>query len=160
MKQIGWCELCSFGSTISGSEPSFRPPQTDTPETRSNQSDTGSWSGADGPWVGPRVSFCPNSRWSPSMSYWSLDVRTIAHWVDTPGGLLLWYRSCWCSSDSSAPPPFPPLYRASRRCYQTSGYRKILISPAAALCGRADTALSLSVTAAVVPHSLALRCTP
>lgn len=43
----------------------------------------------DLPWADPRAFVCPSNLWSPSMSYWSPDERTIVHWVDTHGELSL-----------------------------------------------------------------------
>lgn len=43
----------------------------------------------DLPWADPRAFVCPSNPWSPSMSYWSPDERTIVHWVDTHGELSL-----------------------------------------------------------------------
>lgn len=43
----------------------------------------------DLPWADPQAFVCPSNLWSPSMSYWSPDERTIVHWVDTHGELSL-----------------------------------------------------------------------
>lgn len=43
----------------------------------------------DLPWADPRAFVCPSNLWSPSMSYWSPDERTIVHLVDTHGELSL-----------------------------------------------------------------------